>query len=141
MFNNICRKLEIPYFTGKMLCLMLVFIIVIIISVFLHNKYVKKEGFTPSKRLNFVFCSMDGCPYCEDTKPEWDKLTNDFTHTDLSYTLLDSRKDSDFMRKHDVAGFPTFLLLNKDGTKHAKQFNGPRKKNAMMSFLKGVLGN
>lgn len=136
MFNDICKKLEIPPFTGKMLCSTLLVIVVIIVAVFLHNKYVTREGFLSKGKKNFVYCYMDGCPHCETATPEWDKFVKGYNKNDnANFAKVESREDPDFMRKHNVVGFPTFMVIDKDGNKE-REYHGPRVLSGFVNFFK-----
>lgn len=136
MFNDICKKLEIPFFTGKMLCLTLLLVVVIIIAVFLHNKYVAREGFLSKGKKNFVYCYMNGCPHCETATPEWDKFVKGYSNNKyVNLAKVESREDPTFMRKHNVVGFPTFMVIDENGNKQ-REYHGKRTLAGFVDFFK-----
>jgi phenylalanyl-tRNA synthetase alpha subunit len=62
---------------------------------------------------------MDGCGYCDQTKPEWEKLKNspyknsdNIRITDMNEKLLDVVGEP--MLKTNIKGFPTLRYINLD---------------------------
>jgi hypothetical protein len=67
----------------------------------------------------FVFIFMDGCGYCDQTKPEWDKLKNsqyknsdNIRITDMNEKFLDVVGHP--ILKQNIKGFPTLRYINLD---------------------------
>ena len=141
MFNDLCKKLEIPPFTGKILCSTLLVIVVIIVAVFLHNKYVSREGFLSNGKRNFVYCHMNGCPHCDSATPEWDKFVKGYSKNEhVKFAKIESREDPEFMKKHNVVGFPTFMVIDKHGNKE-REYHGKRTFGGFVNFFKTLIHN
>ena len=139
MFKDICKKLEIPPFTGKILCAALLGIVIILVAVFLHKKYVGREGFLSDTKKNFVFCSMKGCPHCEAADEPWNKMVKSYSDNKyINVSTLDSQKDAAFMEEHGVVGYPSFLVIDKDGNKET-EYHGDRTEGGFVRFVKKLL--
>ena len=126
--NKLCKKTCGKFGFPKYVCLA----IVAFLAIYLIRKYVMPnvEGLTGPKKL--VFAHMDGCRHCDDAMPEWDKFVSN-NKTSIKPVKIESKQDPDFMKKHEVAGFPTFLLLSADGKK-IKEYEGARKSHLFLEF-------
>jgi thioredoxin-related protein len=91
------------------------------------------ENFQGKKR--FVLLHMNGCPYCVKMMNDWDEAANN-NKTNIEMTKIERSDDgaSEIMDKHGVRLFPTMLLLN--GNKLIKKYDGERKKDAFLDFMR-----
>lgn len=91
------------------------------------------------KRPVFVKFYMDGCPHCENMKPDWIDLENelmekyqgDFTIMDVNARALNTLKSP---ITQYVEGFPSIFIIKKDGSK-GLDFEGERTKDNMLKFV------
>jgi thioredoxin-like negative regulator of GroEL len=83
----------------------------------------------------FVFFFVNWCGYCKQTKPEVEKLGNQYHGVDIKH--IDCEKSPEMAQKHDVKGFPTMKLFPKgiNNTDGVVDYNGPRKVGHMKKFI------
>ena len=126
--NNLCKKACGKFGFPKYVCLA----IVAFLAIYLIRKYVMPnvEGLTGARK--FVFAHMDGCRHCDEAMPEWDKFVKN-NNTAIKPMKIESKQDPDFMKRHQVVGFPTFLLISADGKK-IKEYEGKRKADLFLEF-------
>ena len=92
------------------------------------------EGLSPnSGKKKLVYAYMDGCPHCDKAMPAWDDFSSSTTVVDTE--KIESKADPDFMKKMEVQGFPTFLLLDASGNKE-KEYEGDRSSEDLERFAK-----
>ena len=115
--------------------LLLIVLLFIIIIIYLVKIAKTREYFESSKDKTFVYCYMDGCPHCESTHPEWENLEQSWDNNNIELRKVENKEDPELMRKHDVKGFPTFLMLDKNGNK-IDEYNGERNIEGFNNFLK-----
>tara|TARA_B100001057_G_scaffold495002_2_gene592902 strand:- start:4249 stop:4659 length:411 start_codon:yes stop_codon:yes gene_type:complete len=126
--NKLCKKACGKFGFPKYVCLA----IVAFLAIYLIRKYVMPniEGLSGARK--FVFAHMKGCPHCDDAMPEWDKFTQS-NKTAIKAVKIESSEDPDFMKRHEVVGFPTFLLISGDGKK-IKEYEGKRTADGFLEF-------
>jgi thioredoxin-related protein len=109
----------------------------------------QKEGFSIKKHnlvkniadekleeRNFIFCSLNGCPHCENAKDEWEKVVKK-NKTDVKLCLVERNDNPEFMEKLDIEGYPTFVVVDENGDK-INEYNGPRNSKAMLLFINNI---
>lgn len=88
-----------------------------------------------SGNTTFYFFNMDGCPHCDNMKPEWEKLENsDFVSENAENLELKSvnAKDSETTKEYGVSGYPS-LILDRNGSRI--EYKGDRTSDDMVMFL------
>ena len=59
---------------------------------------------------------MNGCPYCEETKPAWEQLKNH--HKDIEFIEIEKDQiPSGMSEELQINGFPHFVKIDKKGKK------------------------
>ena len=92
------------------------------------------EGLSPnSGKKKLVYCYMDGCPHCDKAMPAWEDFSSSTTVVDTA--KIESKEDPEFMKKMEVQGFPTFLLLDAGGNK-LEEYEGDRSSADLEKFAK-----
>jgi thiol-disulfide isomerase/thioredoxin len=92
------------------------------------------EGLSPnSDKKKLVYCYMDGCPHCDKAMPAWEDFSSSTTVVDTA--KIESKEDPEFMKKMDVQGYPTFLLLDAGGNK-LEEYEGDRSSVDLERFAK-----
>lgn len=91
-----------------------------------------------------ILFTMNGCPYCDIFKPEWEKFKRkmqskiDIVEVNRSQITKFLKTNGDFINDFliHVQGFPTILLK-----KHKKiqKYSGTRKCNDLIKFSKSLL--
>jgi len=120
------------YLNPKILCKILLAILLVLV-LFLLVKYLLKsrEGFDGQKTL--LLCHMNGCGHCDKLMPEWDNFARE-NKTDILTKKVEANEDTSLMKKHQVEGFPTILLLGSNGEK-LDTYDGDRTKDGLLSYL------
>lgn len=134
------RKFEKLTMLGKMLVLVLLYIILNILS-----KLMEWVGFNSGNYIlegmggdaaEFVFFHWKDCGFCKQMMPEWKKLKNSYKG---KIKLQEIEKDSQPSSKYKsikVDSYPTLLVLDKKGNK-VGEFNAAQRTVASFeSFLK-----
>lgn len=120
--------------------LIVLILVVIIVSVF----YKKYEKFTnkPTYRLEYYY--MTNCPHCEDFNPTWEKLTStekenlksmgvvEFGKYELNGT---KKEDNEKVKKYNVTGAPTILLVDTSNADKYYNYEGNRKVEDIKTFI------
>jgi len=89
-----------------------------------------KEGFKGRKEL--LLLHMEGCGHCVKLMPEWDKFTK-MNDTSIKTKAVEKDEDSSLMKKYDVGGFPTILLLDSEGNK-LDTYGGARTAKGLLDY-------
>ena len=114
-------------------------IIVIIYKGYKWYTVNKKEHFNESKQT-LLFFYADWCPHCTNFKPEVMKLKKqNESNKQLEVKILEeSVCPPDLMKKHNIRGFPTVILVNSDSNgveTHANPYQGERTMDGLQHFL------
>ena len=122
----------------KMSCCVLCVILGFVVGM-LYAKS-SKEGMknkTKKHKNSIVYCHMKGCPHCEKVMPEWDSFhkKHDGVYNKVKMVKIENKENPEFMNKHNVKGFPTFIYVDKNGK--GKEVDG-RTENDWKKFLDNV---
>lgn len=120
-----------------------------------------KESFTSSNEDNndsdrnlkiaFRLFYTDWCPHCQTTKPEWDKMMNNWMMTkrqmywqnnrlnykDIKIEKVNCEKDKNTCKEFDIGGYPTIVLSI--GNKNIEYNRDGRSHSDLISFLEAQL--
>ena len=77
---------------------------------------------------------MEGCPHCVELMPEWNKFTK-MNDTSIQTKSVEMNEDKSLVKKYNVDGFPTILLLNSNGDK-IKTYDGERTSQGLLNFCR-----
>jgi len=96
-----------------------------------------KEAYASGKPI-FMLLRRDGCPPCEETKPEWLKIPHSEDVKPLDIVVADVEEQSlnelSFMKPSvNVVGFPTMVHVHK---KKIHPFEEGRDVNAFVNWIK-----
>uniref|UniRef100_A0A6C0C260 Thioredoxin domain-containing protein n=1 Tax=viral metagenome TaxID=1070528 RepID=A0A6C0C260_9ZZZZ len=137
--KNILTKFNRLTLLGKVLTLGLIYFILNVISQmqwvqFNVSNYILEGMGGPA--TEFVFFHWKDCGFCKKMMPEWQKLKQNHKG---KITLKEIEKDDNMDKKysqHDIKGYPTLLMLDKDGNK-VGEFNGAQRLvKPMQDFIK-----
>lgn len=98
----------------------------------LINKLMGREGFGPANELMLVH--MTGCGHCKNMMPEWKKFVSN-NKTGIKTTTIERGENPSLVKKHNITGFPSILLLDSAGNK-IKDYTGPRTSSGFDKFCK-----
>jgi thioredoxin-like negative regulator of GroEL len=129
------------FYTKKLLMYIpVIFIIGMIIALF-ALMFKKKEKFTVS-RLNreLVLFSMNGCSHCEDLKPTWDLLYNNYGNNNyIEIKQIVAQEHPDLVKQYGVTGFPTILALHNGQI--LKKYDGDRSYEDLVRFMNHAMSD
>jgi len=91
-----------------------------------------REGFDGSKEL--LLLHMNGCGHCEKLMPEWKNFVAN-NDTNIKPRDVEMNEDPDLIKKYNVKGFPTILLLGENGKK-LDTYDGPRTSDGLLNYCK-----
>ena len=97
-----------------------------------HSSFEGVEGFEGQKEL--LLLHMEGCPHCTKLMPEWHKFVKNNT-TSIQTNVVEKDENPSLINKYGVEGFPTILLLGKNGKK-LDTYNGERNAGALLQYCK-----
>lgn len=93
-----------------------------------QKKKIKKDKREKNKCL--LYFSMEGCPYCDDFKPLWEKTINKYPTLDMFN--ISREKETELMDKLGIKSYPTILLLKGN---NLIKYNYERKPSFIRKFL------
>ena len=103
---------------------------VVVVGVACLMKY--REGFEGGKEL--LLLHMTGCPHCVKLIPEWQSFISK-NNTGIKTRSVERSEDPALVKKYNVTGFPTILLVDSQGKK-IKTYKGPRTADGLLDFCK-----
>lgn len=111
-----------------------VFVILIIVLVII--RYNMNEGFQNSP-ISVVICKAEWCGHCKQAAPEFNKLAAASPISlskgrSATVTVLDADQDKEEVKKYNVRGYPTILII--DGA-NTKEYPGERTYDGVLEFL------
>lgn len=104
----------------KMCCVVCLILGFVLGCIYLKAKKTSLEGLKNMDTTNcFVYCYMNGCPHCEAVTPKWDEFVkeNNGKYKTIKLIKKENSKHPNFMKKHNISGFPTFIYINNNGKK------------------------
>jgi len=115
-------------------------ILIVILLICIFFAMTQNEYYTPTSQMAklCLYCTA-WCKYSQMILPEWKKLS-DFVKQNnmpIELTMIDCEKDSNICSAEGITGYPTVVLVKKDGKKI--NYTGERKSEAMIKFIKSSL--
>lgn len=112
----------------------IVFLVLIVILIAL--RYVVSEGFQGSG-ASVVICKAEWCGHCKKAAPEFEKLSSASpltlsNGTQASVKILDADHDKEEIKKYNVRGYPSILIVNGSDT---TEYPGERTYQGVVDFL------
>ena len=95
------------------ICVLLVVLLILVVYYVRQNA----EGFTAGEQCVVYAFIADWCPHCQRAKPAINNLKNNAPNN-VNVEVV-NEKDSnakELMKKYNIRGFPTILLIKADGT-------------------------
>ena len=111
-------------------------IIIIVVRYLLHliiysnylSGYLENFG-TPKSMIYF---HMNGCGHCKKFSPIWDEFSSNYKGNLKLKKYEREEAGEDMLKKYEIQGFPTILLVDEQGNK--KEFQGDRTISGLESF-------
>ena len=70
------------------------------------------------KKNVIIFFFMNGCPYCEETKPAWEELKQRDAKKGIEFIEIESKNVSPMQQKElSIDGYPHFIKIDEKGKK------------------------
>tara|TARA_B110000495_G_C23010955_1_gene597927 strand:- start:963 stop:2099 length:1137 start_codon:yes stop_codon:yes gene_type:complete len=85
----------------------------------LTKKKRKSNKKAPPSKCTLYYFTMNGCPYCEDFDPTWEKLTKSFP--EITMEKLNENNNNHLIQKYKVIEFPTVILNKQNKPIHYKK--------------------
>lgn len=86
------------------------------------------------KNKTVAFFHADWCGHCQQFKPEWEKIKKELELNNVKYKEINS-EDRDTVNAFKIRGFPTLMVVD-DGTTNGIEYEGPRKKENFIEFVR-----
>jgi len=114
----------------------MIFIVLLVALVAL--RYIVKEGFqSGAEGPSVVICKAEWCGHCKKAAPEFQKLSSaspialsNGTHATVK--ILDADQDKEEIKKYNVRGYPSILIVNGSDT---TEYPGERTSQGVIDFL------
>lgn len=100
------------------ICVLLVVLLILVVYYVRQNA----EGFSSGDQFTIYAFIADWCPHCKSAKPAIEKLQGN-SPNNVNVELVNEKDDSskELMKKYNVRGFPTIILVTKDGVVEFEQ--------------------
>jgi len=95
------------------------------------SKKLKKSSKNINSKNTLYFFTMNGCPYCVEFSPLWDKLTKKYQDK-IKMVKIERSEDPDMIQRYGVQSFPTIILEKSSQIK----FEDERSEKNFEKFLK-----
>jgi len=136
--KNTLTKFNKLTLVGKLLTLGLIYLVLKLVSQMqwvqynLSNYILEGMG---GPATEFVFFHWKDCGFCKKMMPEWKKLKGNHNgKIRLKEIEKDDKMDKKYS-KHKISGYPTLLMLDKDGNKVGEFNSGKRLASEMEKFI------
>jgi len=100
---------------------------------------IQNEPMKNTEKSQIVLYYATWCGHCKKFAPEWEKVKNDVTNSDLNNVIMCVEYDCDLSRQicsnSKIQGFPSLILYKKDGTKVNYPDTQPRTHDLVMKFI------
>lgn len=100
------------------ICVLLVVLLILVVYYVRQNA----EGFSAGEQVVVYAFVADWCPHCKNAKPAIENLKKN-SPSNVNVEVV-NEKDSnakELMKKYNIRGFPTILLVTKDGVVEFEQ--------------------
>ncbi len=114
-----------------LVALFLILVVLRLVSIVAQALHTK-EGYTGASEL--LLLHMTGCPHCVKLIPEWQSFVSK-NNTGIKTRSVERSEDPALVKKYNVTGFPTILLVDSQGKK-VKTYKGPRTADGLLDFCK-----
>jgi thioredoxin-like negative regulator of GroEL len=128
-FKKLTNALKKPHLVLKLVVALAVLFVVYHVA----KKYFLKEAFTNPSTCTYYY--MEQCGHCKRFSPEWDNFTQNYTGP-VRLRKVEMNNAGDDLRKYNINGFPTVLLVNDNG--ESQQYEGPRTSDALNKFINSL---
>lgn len=111
-------------------------LILIPIIIFYLLRILYKEGFTSSKPYKeLLFFTLDGCGHCENMKPTWKLLKQNYGENGyIKLIEVKAKQNQDLVKLYNIKGYPTLLYVKDE--KMVSEYKGDRTYEDLVKFLK-----
>jgi len=112
----------------------IVFIVLLLALIFIRVKV--NEGFQGTGPM-VVICKAEWCGHCKKAAPEFEKLSSASpitlsNGTQASVKILDADQDKDEIKKYNVRGYPSIMIVKGSDT---TEYPGERTYQGVIDFL------
>ena len=128
------RKFEkLPALGQFAISILIIVVVRYLLHLIIYSNYLSSylENFGNPQEL--VYFHMNGCGHCKKFMPVWDEFVNNYNGNLKIKKLERQEAGEDMLKKYQIQGFPTILLLDGQGNK--KEFQGDRTVQGLESFI------
>ena len=86
-----------------------------------------------------LFFYADWCHHCKQFKPVWKESESELENLNVEHQQLNGDNNKELVQKYKITGYPTVLLINNLNNENV-EFEGPRTKEGLISFVKKNIG-
>ena len=107
-----------------------------------NNEFANPDSEKAHDDATLYFFYTTWCPYCKQSKPEWDRFKErmkdvEINNTSIVFEEIDCDKNAAFADKYKVTGYPTIKLVKSDGTIY--DYDAKPSSDTLYTFLQEVL--
>ena len=111
-------------------------VLLVLIVILVLIRYKVNEGFQGAGPM-VVICKAEWCGHCKKAAPEFDKLSASSpitlsNGTQATVKILDADHDKEEIKKYNVRGYPSILIVNGSDT---TEYPGERTSKGVIDFL------
>ena len=132
--NILKRKFnKLPALGQFAVAILIIIIVRYLLHLIIYSNYFSSylENFGNPQEL--VYFHMNGCGHCKKFTPVWDEFVEKYNGNLKLKKLERQEAGEDMLKKYQIQGFPTILLLDGQGNK--KEFQGDRTVQGLESFI------
>jgi thiol-disulfide isomerase/thioredoxin len=112
---------------------------VLVLGVIGYQLILKRKEGMDNEKDTFALLHMTGCGHCVKLMPEWDKAKSEWSSGKNSINMVkyeqSEAEGKKLIDKFGVSGFPTMILIGKDGEKK-DDYSGDRSSEGIINYLK-----
>lgn len=123
------------------LLIILIFVSIVIGSIYKSGRNERFTNPPVAKNYTLQYYYMSKCRYCDEFKPEWEKIhhkissnPNDYKFDTISYEITSNDKGIEMAQKYKVNGTPHIILVNNNNTSSYKTYEGERTLDKIITF-------
>jgi thiol-disulfide isomerase/thioredoxin len=127
------KKFEkLPALGQFAVAILMIVVVRYLLHLIIYSNYLSGylEHFGTPKSM--IYFHMNGCGHCKNFSPIWDDFSSNYKGSLKLKKLEREEAGDDMLKKYEVQGFPTILLLDEQGNK--KEFQGDRSISGLESF-------
>ena len=127
------KKFEkLPSLGQFAVAILIIIVVRYLLHLIIYSNYLSGylENFGTPKSM--IYFHMNGCGHCKKFSPIWDEFSSNYKGGLKLQKYEREEAGEDMLKKYEIQGFPTILLVDEQGNK--KEFQGDRTVSGLESF-------